>query len=173
MKVFLHLVTGKKYVVSSIEHLPGNMYYRGLSNEFVEIDVLQEECNRLRSQLMEYTKLNCYNSSYRNTYRAFYFLAEQLKRRQERKPMKLLDKVKSLLTIENLDYRSRDFGEVVLILYGFSTITIYITLCLFILHFIVWSLPPAFVVRTFIVGIFLGISGIALCSNLPPKKPKH
>ena len=81
MKVYLHLVTGKKYVVSSIKHLPNNMYYRGLSNEFVEIDVLQEECNRLRSQLMEFTKLNCYNSSYRNTYRAFCFLVQQLKRR--------------------------------------------------------------------------------------------
>ena len=105
MKVFLHLVTGNRYVVSSIKHLPGNMYYRGLSNEFVEIDVLQEECNRLRSQLMEYTKLNCYNSSYRNTYRAFCFLVEQLKRRQtkqEKKSMKLLDKIKALFTIENI-----------------------------------------------------------------------
>lgn len=90
MKVYLHLVTGKKYVVSSIEHLPGNMYYRGLSNEFVEIDVLQEECNRLRSQLMEYTKLNCYNSSYRNTYRAFCFLVQQLKRRQAKEAFKPL-----------------------------------------------------------------------------------
>lgn len=90
MKVFLHLVTGKKYVVSSIKHLPGNMYYRGLSNEFVEIDVLQEECNRLRSQLMEYINLDCYNSSYRNTYRAFCFLVQQLQCRQAKEAFKHL-----------------------------------------------------------------------------------
>ena len=90
MKVYLHLVTGKKYVVSSIKHLPGNMYYRGISNEFVEIDVLQEECNRLRSQLMEFTRLNCYNSSYRNTYRAFCFLVQQLERRRVKEAFKHL-----------------------------------------------------------------------------------
>lgn len=87
--------------------------------------------------------------------------------------MKLLDKVKSLLTIENLDYRSRVFGEVVLILYGFSTIIICTTLCLFILYFIAWLLPHTSVVRAFIVGILLGISGITLCVNLPLKKSKR
>ena len=87
--------------------------------------------------------------------------------------MKLLDKVKSLLTIENLNYRSRVFGEVVLILYGFSTFIICTTLCLFILYFIAWLLPHASVVRAFIVGILLGISGIALCINLPFKNSKR
>lgn len=87
--------------------------------------------------------------------------------------MKLLDKAKSLLTIENLDYKSRVFGEVVLILYGFSTIIICTTLCLFILYFIAWLLPHTSVVRAFIVGILLGISGIALCINLPFKNSKR
>lgn len=87
--------------------------------------------------------------------------------------MKLLDKVKPLLTIENLDYSSRVFGEVVLILYVFSTIIICITLCLFIIYFISWLLPHASVVRAFIVGILLGISGIALCINLPLKNSKR
>ena len=87
--------------------------------------------------------------------------------------MKLLDKVKSLLSNENLDYSSRVFGEAVLILYIFSTIIICITLCLFILYFISWSLPHAFVLRAFIVGILLGISGITLCINLPLKKSKR
>ena len=87
--------------------------------------------------------------------------------------MKLLDKVIASLLSENLDYDSKVFGEVVVMLYIFSTIAICIALCVFILHFIVWSLPPAFAVRTFIVGIFLGISGITLCINLPPKKPKR
>lgn len=58
MQVFLNTVTGKQIVAKSLASIPGNIVYRGLSHEYVQLDTLAIEYARLVNQLQTLRKTN-------------------------------------------------------------------------------------------------------------------
>ena len=58
MQVFLNTVTGKQIVAKSLASIPGNIVYRGLSHEYIQLNTLAIEYARLVNQLQTLRKAN-------------------------------------------------------------------------------------------------------------------
>lgn len=58
MQVFLNTVTGKQIAAKSLASIPGNIVYRGLSHEYIQLDTLAIEYARLVNQLQTLRKAN-------------------------------------------------------------------------------------------------------------------
>lgn len=74
MKVFKNIITGKEIVAKTLHHIPGNIVNRGLAHEYIIVDVIALEYQRLIKQLELFTERNYYGTGYKNTVLGLTFL---------------------------------------------------------------------------------------------------
>lgn len=77
MQVFLNTVTGKQIVAKSLASIPGNIVYRGLSHEYIQLNTLAIEYARLVNQLQTLRKANQSGICIYNTIKAIKDYNEQ------------------------------------------------------------------------------------------------
>ena len=87
--------------------------------------------------------------------------------------MKLLDKVKSLLSIENITPDGKVLYVSISVLYAIAGFIFCIAFCCLTLDFIIWSIPNGYVIRTFIVSVVVALLGVILAIYSPLEKPKR